>query len=814
MTEDPTDALLDAMTLAEQVALLSGEDFWSLPAIPRLGIGKLRVTDGPNGARGGGSLIGGVPSAAFPVGIALGATWDPGIVREIGQALAEEATSKGAHVLLGPTINIHRSVTNGRNFECYAEDPALAAALAVAYVEGLQSQGVAATPKHFAGNESEIERTTINSEIDERTLREVHLAPFEAVAKAGAWALMASYNRLNGTYTSEHPWLLTEVLRGDWGFDGLVMSDWFGSHSTAPTVNAGLDLEMPGPPRDRGPKLVAALEAGEVSAATVRERARAVLRLMRRTGALTAPMELRERADDRPAHRALIRRAGAEATVLLKNDGILPLGRDGRIAVIGPNARVAQIMGGGSAQLNPHYRVSPWDGLAAALGEDRLSFAEGCTNRRFEPLLEGGFAVEFFDSPDLSGPVRHRETMPEAQAFWFGAVGGGKVDPARYSARLTGRFTPAASGAYRVGAFAAGLVRVFLDGRLVADAWSGWTPGSTFFEEGCDEVVGTAELVAGRPAEVVIEFATKPARALAFAAFRVGIGMPLGDAEIAAAVEAARAADTALVFLGRNGEWDTEGSDLPGIALPGRQDELVAAVAAANPRTVVVLQTGGPAEMPWLDAVPAVLQAWYPGQEAGNAIADVLLGDVEPGGRLPQSFPRAWSDNPTASRDPEVYPGRDGRVRYAEGVFVGYRHYGRAGIAPLFPFGHGLGYTSFALESFGARPEGDTVAITATVRNTGARPGATVLQVYVADPESAVPRPPKELKAFLKLRLEPGEARDVALTLHPRDLAFWDAGRRAWRVEAGRFDILAGFSAADLPGRASITRDTDLTLAP
>jgi beta-glucosidase len=814
MTDAASDALLDAMTLAEQVALLSGEDFWSLPAIPRLGIGKLRVTDGPNGARGGGSLIGGVPSAAFPVGIALGATWDPQIVREVGRALAEEATSKGAHVLLGPTINIHRSVTNGRNFECYAEDPALTAALAVAYVEGLQSLGVAATPKHFAGNESEIERTTINSEIDERTLREVYLAPFEAVVKAGSWALMASYNRLNGTYTSEHRWLLAEVLRGDWGYDGLVMSDWFGSHSTAASVNAGLDLEMPGPPRDRGPKLVAAVEAGEVSAATVRERAGAVLRLMQRTGALAAPLELRERADDRPAHRALIRRAGAEAMVLLKNDGVLPLGRDGRIAVIGPNARVAQIMGGGSAQLNPHYRVSPWDGLAAAVGEDRLSFAEGCTNRRFEPLLGGDLAVEFFNSPDLSGPVRHRETMAGAQAFWFGAVGGGKVDPARYSARLTGRFTPAASGTHRVGAFAAGLVRVFVDGRLVADAWSGWRPGSTFFEEGCDEVVGTVELVAGRPSEVVIEFATRPARALRFAAFHVGIGMPPGDAEIAAAVAAARAADAALVFVGRNGEWDTEGSDLPGIALPGRQDELVAAVAAANPRTVVVLQTGGPVEMPWLDAVPAVLQAWYPGQEAGNAIADVLLGEAEPGGRLPQSFPRAWSDNPTASRDPEVYPGRDGRVRYAEGVFVGYRHYDRVGIAPLFAFGHGLGYTRFALESFAARPDGQDVTVTATLRNTGPRPGATVLQVYVADPESAVPRPPKELKAFAKVRLEPGEAREVALTLRPRDLAFWDAGRRVWRVEAGRFDILGGFSAADLPGRASITRDADLTLAP
>jgi beta-glucosidase len=804
MTE--IEAIADAMTLEEQVALLSGEDFWSLPAVPRVGLGKLRVTDGPNGARGGGSLIGGVRAAAFPVGIALGATWDPELVSEIGSALAAETRSKGAHVLLGPTINIHRSVTNGRNFECYSEDPVLTAELAVAYVEGLQGEGVAATPKHFAGNESELQRTTMSSEIDERTLREVYLLPFEAVVKrAGAWALMSSYNRLNGTYTSEHPWLLTEVLRGDWGYDGLVMSDWFGSHSTAPTVNAGLDLEMPGPARDRGAKLVAAVEAGEVAAATVRERVLNVLRLMQRTGALAAPVELRERADDRPEHRALIRRAGAEGAVLLKNDGILPLEGTGRIAVIGPNAKVAQIMGGGSAQLNAHYRVSPWEGLAAAVGEDRLSFAQGCTNHRFEPLLTGDFTAEFFDSPDLSGPVAHVEQMPEAQAFWFGAVGGGKVDPGRYSARLTGSFTPAESGVHRIGAFAAGLVRVHLDGRLVADAWSDWKPGSTFFEEGCDEVVGTAELTAGRAHEIVIEFATRPARLMTFAAFRVGIGKPLGDTEIAEAAEVARGAAAALVFVGRNGEWDTEGSDLQGIALPGRQDELVAAVAAANPRTVVVLQTGGPVEMPWIDQVAAVLQAWYPGQEAGNAIADVLTGAAEPGGRLPQTFPRAWADNPTASRDPEVYPGRDGRVRYAEGVFVGYRHYDRAGIAPLFPFGHGLGYTGFELSGFAAEPAGDGIAVRATVRNTGSRAGATVLQVYVGDKDSALPRPPKELKAFAKVRLRPGEARDVTLRLTPRDLAFYDPDAGCWRVEAGEFEVLAGFSAGDIRATATVT---------
>lgn len=813
------EELADRMTLEEQVSLLSGEDFWSLPAIDRLGIGKLRVTDGPNGARGGGSLIGGVKSAAFPVGIALGASWNVRLLNEIGTALAEEVKSKGAHVSLAPTVNLHRSVSNGRNFECYSEDPILTANLAVGYIEGLQGQGVSATIKHFAGNESEIERTTISSEIDERTLRELYLVPFEwAVKKAGTWGIMSSYNRLNGTFTSENPWLLDQVLRKEWHYDGVVMSDWFGSHSTAPTVNAGLDLEMPGPPRDRGEKLVAAVEAGEVSRETLRTRVLDVLRLMERTGALDDHSDWVERADDRAEHRALIRRAGAEGAVLLKNEGeLLPLSGAGKIAVIGPNAKVAQIMGGGSAQLNPHYRVSPWEGLVAALGEDRLSYATGARNNRFEPVLRGGFTADYFASEDLSGPAVFSETMDEAQAFWIGRVGGGLVDPLHFSARLTGRFTPEASGEHRVGIYSAGFSRVLVDGKLVADAWTNWSKGRTFFEEGCDEVVGTIWLEAGRSYEVVIEFATKAFATLGLAAFAAGIGLPLGDEAIAEAVEAARDAETALVFVGRNGEWDTEGSDLDSIVLPGRQDELIAAVAAVNPRTVVVLQTGGPVEMPWLGEVAAVLEAWYPGQEAGNAIADVLTGAAEPGGRLPQSFPVKWADNPTNSQDREIYPGLDGKVRYEEGVFIGYRHYDRHGIAPLFPFGFGLGYTSFAvsdLEVDASRLEADgKVSVSVTVENTGRRAGSEVVQVYVSAPDASVPRPAKELKAFEKVHLGPGERQRVTLELDDRAFAYYRTEAQHWLVEPGRYVIRVARNAAD-PGLAAEVSRQNRVLLP
>lgn len=794
--ETEIGALVDAMTLEEQVAILSGEDFWSLPAIPRLGIGKLRVTDGPNGARGGGSLIGGVTAAAFPVGIAIGATWDPALAREIGAALAEEVQSKGAHVALAPTINMQRSVTNGRNFECYSEDPELTAALAVGYVQGLQSKGVAATVKHFAGNESEIERTTISSDIDERALREIYLRPFEAaVTEGGAWAVMSGYNRLNGTYAAEHRWLLTEVLRGEWGFDGVVMSDWFGSRTTAPTVNAGLDLEMPGPTRDRGSKLVAAVEAGEVTRETVRERALAVLRLMARTGALHEDAPREERAEDRPEHRALIRRAGAAGMVLLRNEGLLPLSPEaGRVAVIGPNAAVARIMGGGSAQLNPHYAVSPLDGIVARLDEARVVHAPGCDNHRWEPLWQGAMEAEYFANRRLEGAPVHVEAMEAAQAFWVPPIAGGRVAPDDFSVRIRGRFTAAEGGLHRFGLHSAGLARMFVDGALVVDVWEDWRKGRTFFEEGCDEVVGEVTLDAGQEVEVVIEFAARDADNLLLSAFRAGIGRPLGAAEIAEAAEAARGAEVAVVCVGRSGEWDTEGSDLTDIRLPGRQDELVEAVIAANPRTVIVLQTGGPVEMPWAGQAAAILQAWYPGQECGNAIADVLFGAVEPGGRLPQTFPVRWEDNPTFRNDPEVYPGRAGHVRYAEGVVTGHRHYDAKGIAPLFPFGHGLGYTTFDMGGLELEG-GEGIAARAWVKNTGDRRGSTVVQLYLSAPGAGETRPLRELRAFRKVALEPGERAEVDFALPRRALARWDG---AWCVDAGRHRIALGFSATDL----------------
>ncbi|MBB4238437.1 beta-glucosidase [Rhizobium esperanzae] len=800
------DSILDQMTLEEQVSLLSGADFWTTVPVERLGVPKIKVTDGPNGVRGAGSLVAGVKATCFPVAIALGATWNPELVGQMGAALARQAKSKGAAVLLAPTVNIHRSGLNGRNFECYSEDPMLTSELAVAYIEGVQGEGIAATIKHFAGNESEIERQTMSSDIDERTLREIYLPPFEqAVRRAGVMAVMSSYNRLNGTYTSEHHWLLTEVLRQEWGFDGIVMSDWFGSHTTAETINAGLDLEMPGPARDRGEKLVAAVREGKVEAATVKAAARRMLLLLERVGAFEKTPDLTERAIDLPEDRALIRRLGAEGAVLLKNDGILPLAKTSldRIAVIGPNAATARVMGGGSAQIAAHYTVSPLEGIRAALANaNSISHAVGCSHNRLIDVFKGKITVEYFKGRGCKGNPLHVEIVDKGEFFWF-ELPSGDLDPADFSARMRMQFVPAESGDHVFGMTNAGLARLSVDGALTVDGHDGWTRGENYFGTANDEQRGTVALEAGRAYAVTIEYEPSIASAegINLIAVRFGVEKPLGEADIEAAVETARNADVALLFVGRDGEWDTEGLDLPDMRLPGRQEELIERVAAANANTVVVLQTGGPVEMPWLGKVRAVLQIWYPGQELGNAVADVLFGDVEPGGRLPQTFPKALADNSAITGDAAVYPGKDGHVRYAEGVFVGYRHHDTCAVEPLFPFGFGLGYTRFSwgeprLSAGEMGPDGVTISLDLT--NIGDRAGSELVQLYIRSPKTKVERPDKELRAFAKLSLQPGETGTAAMKIRPRDLAYFDVEAGAFRAEPGDYQLVVAANAADI----------------
>lgn len=805
------EALLGELTLAEKVSLLAGASFWLTTAVEQKGVPALKVSDGPNGARGDAFAGGSATSACFPVGIALASTWNTALVEQIGGALAEETRSKGARVLLAPTVNIHRSPLNGRNFECYSEDPYLSARLAVAYINGLQGKGVGATVKHFVCNDSEFERNTISSEVDERALREIYLPPFEAaVREAKTWAVMSAYNKINGVYADENAPLLLDILRGEWGFDGVVMSDWFGTKSTVDAANNGLDLEMPGPAAFRGAKLLEAVERGEVRPEAIDESARRVLRLLLRAGSFADPAIPPEQAIDRPEHRALIRRAAAEAIVLLKNDGgLLPLdpARLSTVAVIGPNAKTAQIMGGGSAQVNAHYAVSPFDGIAARAGEQvELSYELGCTNHKLTPRLDarqvqGGFVARYYANADLAGDVVYEEPAG-AEKAWMGQPLPG-VSSRSFSARIEGTFTPSETGAHTFGLASGGLSRLFVNGQPLVDNWTHQTRGGTYFGMGSNEETATVELVAGQPAQLRVEYSTQGAAGMM--AVRLGHLPPLAPNALERAATLAAQADAALVFVGLSGDWESEGFDRPDMELPGEQVALIERVAAANPRTVVVLQSGAPVRMPWLPKVAAVVEAWYGGQETGNAIADVLFGDVPASGKLTQTFPQRLEDNPAFVN----YPGENGRVRYGEGIFVGYRFYEKKDVAPLFPFGYGLSYTTFSygdlrLSADTLAPDG-SIEASIDVTNTGQRAGQEVAQLYVRDVQSHLARPHKELKGFAKLDLAPGETKTARFTLDRRALAYWDDGHRAWVAEAGEFEALAGASSADIRARAAFS---------
>lgn len=812
--------LVQQMTLEEKVSLLAGASFWYTVPVERLGIPAIKVSDGPNGARG--DVFGaGLTAACFPAGISLASTWNTELVGQIGQALAEEARSKGASVLLGPTVNIHRSPLNGRNFECFSEDPYLSSRLAVAYISGLQSRGVGATTKHFAGNNSEYERNTISSDISERALREIYLPTFEAAAKeADSWAVMSAYNKVNGTFAGEHHELLTQTLKEEWGWDGLVMSDWFGTNSTAPAVNGGMDLEMPGPANWRGDKLMQTVRSGEVSETVINAAAARVLNLIERTGAFEHPEIPEEQSLDLPQHRAVIRRAAAEGVVLLKNrDAVLPLEPQslGSIAVIGPNAKTAQIMGGGSAHVNAHYAITPWEGVVAVAGPGvRVGYAIGTANARYTPHVEmntiscttaegeqdGAFAAAYYGNPDLAGEALAHGLLLGAEPTWLGEVGPG-IDRRAFSARITGRYTPEESGLHTFGLLSAGRSRLHVNGKELIDNWSEQTPGQAFFGGGSAEKSVELKLTSGEPVELLIEYSSRGASIMPGA--RLGIAPTVPADSIAQAARLAAESDVALVFVGTTGEWESEGFDRADMELPGEQVALIEAVAAANPRTVVVVQTGSPIPMDWLGSPAAVLQGWFCGQECGNAIADVLFGKVDASGRLPQTFPQRLEDNPTYIN----YPGDNGRVVYGEGIFVGYRYYDKKRVTPLFPFGYGLSYTSYDYSNLrlGATSPaaGESLDVAVDVTNTGARAGQEVVQLYVRDPIAKLVRPEKELKAFAKVDLQPGETKTVRFTLDRRALAYYDDAPRRWVAEAGEFQVLVGRSAGEIRLTASFT---------
>ncbi len=777
----------DLLTVEQKVELLAGADVWHTAAFDDPAVPAIRMSDGPAGVRG--TSWTGAASASFPCGVALGATWDPELVRRIGHALGREARSKSAQVVLGPTVNLHRTPIGGRNFECMSEDPLLTAELAVAYVEGLQAEGVASCIKHFVGNDTEFERMTISSEIDERTLRELYLLPFEAAVKrAGVRAVMSGYNRLNGTFCGEHPWLLNEVLRGQWGFDGVVVSDWFGCHSAGESLLAGLDLEMPGPARQRGQHLLDEVRAGAVTEHDLDVAVGRLLGLAEWTGAAEA--DTAEQTADDPETREVIRAAATRAMVLLKNDdATLPLAPTvPRLALIGPYARFGRIQGGGSARVKPDHGRGPLEALAERLPD--VTFETGGTIAKYLPTMRGNFAVAFEDESGATG------TTDVSRLAWYWdkpPVTG--MSATRFSARVTGTFQPDHAGDWEIGLRAVGAAGVALDGETIVELAEPQR-GGAFFGIGSPEVRGTIQLE-DRPYEVTVDYPLgEPdlVRGLVVGARPV----PEGD-HLERASALAASADVAIVIVGTDDDWETEGEDRTSLALPGDQDDLVRTVVGANPRTVVVLNTGSPVTMPWLDDVPAVLQIWFPGQEIGDALADVLLGEQEPGGRLPITFPRQLEDTPAFAH----YPGADGRAEYGERLLVGHRWYDRQEIEPLFPFGFGLGYTTFELDApvvEGSAEHGASVEL--TVKNTGPRPGSEVVQVYVEPPDGDDDRPRRQLAGFRRVDLRDGGEERVHIDLDRRAFSSWIDGD--WVVQAGEYTVLVGRSSRDLQPVARI----------
>ena len=806
--ESEIERLVGALTLDEKASLTAGASMWYLPPVERLGLRALKMSDGPSGVRGD-SLIG-RRSLSLPCGMAVGSTWNPDLVRALGDVLAAEARSKGVHVVLGPTVCIVRTPLAGRTFESFSEDPLLTARIAGAYIEGVQAGGVACCIKHYACNDQEHERMTISAEVDERALREIHLVAFEhAVQEAGVWSLMTAYNKVNGVYCGEQPDLIDGVLRREWGFDGLVVSDWFGTHSTGAAARAGLDLEMPGPSAWLGPSLAAAVRDGQVDESTVDGQVRHVLRLMGRVGILGGGSDAPpgEKEEDDPTRRAVARRVAAEGTVLLVNDGVLPLDPADAsvrsVAVIGPNA--AQLaMGGGSSEVTPHRRRRVDEALAERLPGASVVSEVGCRIDRGLPaidlrlLADETLRIDYFDNADRAGAPVATESAHTARVLWIGPVRP-ELAIGRCSVRLSTTFVPDVSGAWRLGLESAGRSVLRLDGDVVVDN-SEPVRGSGFYGAGSEPVEVTLDLAAGRSYALTVEVWPRSSSSPIMGA-RIGASPPDTGDEFERAVAAAAEADVAVVVVGSNAQWESEGHDRPDLSLPGRQRELVEAVLEANRRTVVVVNAGSPVEMPWASRAGAVLMTWYPGEEGADALADMLVGLAEPSGRLPVTFPARVEDGPAGlGVEGDRYPGVEGKVVYGEGVLVGYRFYETTRLAPLFPFGFGLSYGDVAFDDV----QVDADVVTVTLVNNGSRQGTEVVQVYVRAPESLVRRPDRELAGFTKVVLEAGARSTVRVPLGARALRYWDVDTHAWRTDPGRYEVLVGTSSRDIRASAEI----------
>lgn len=800
------ETLLKELTLEEKVSLLSGEDFWTLPAIPRLGIPKLVVADGPTGFRSSNSE----PATVFPVGVALAACWDPGLAKATGRAIGLETIAHKVDVLLAPAVNIQRTPVGGRNFETYSEDPFLASEVAIGYVEGVQSVGVGTSLKHFVANNQEHERMRASSNVGVRAMREIYLSAFESVVRqAKPWTVMGAYNKVNGTFACEHDELLNRILKDEWGFDGVVVSDWGATHSTDDAANHGLDLEMPGPPRHFGSKLVEAVEAGRVSRETLDDHVRRVLRLIERCGLLDGNPKSRAATPSLDEQRKLARQVATEGIVLLRNEGgVLPLPAQTKsLAVIGALAQVPAIQGGGSSYVTPERVVTPLDGLFEAFGSHtEICFERGIDHEPKPPVIDGrllsptldgserGLRAHYFDGADLSGELVLEETDWRLCKLGFGAAA--QTSGMAFSVEWDGWFTPRYSGEHFIEiTHSSPDVELEIDNKLLVGRDTPRERIMLYMIIPLNKRFASVHLEAGLAYSIRIRYNQPSEEAIrSFNRFSVNMREPEPDRE--AAVSAARRASAAVIFVGPGTTAESEGHDRHDMALSAGQNQLVEDVAAANARTIVIVNSGSPVEMPWADKVAAIVQVWLPGQEGGGALADILSGKVSPGGKLPMTLPVRYEDNPSFVH----YPGGLD-TDYGEGIFVGYRYYDKKKIKPLFPFGHGLSYGQFTLSALSAPSRlqsGEQCTVKVKVTNSGKVRASETVQVYVEDRATQEAMPVRQLRGFQKVFLAPGDSSTLDISLPGRAFSWFNPANQAWETTPGNYVLHVGVSSRDL----------------
>ncbi|KAI0068485.1 beta-glucosidase [Artomyces pyxidatus] len=833
------DDVVEKLTTEEAIALIGGVGFWHTHAVPRLGIPAVKVSDGPNGVRGNHFFMG-TPAKCLPSATALGSTWDTALIQEVGlKLLAEEAKLRAASILLAPTCNIQRNPLGGRSFESFSEDPLLSGLIASAYVNGVQSGGIGVAIKHFVGNDKENDRMGYDSVVSERALREVYLMPFMLAERfAHPWSVMTAYNRVNGTHVSENPHLLRDVMRKEWGFQGMVMSDWFGMYSVDHGINAGLDLEMPGINKWRTYEYVSrSIQAKKVTVRTVKERARTVLELVQKC-AKGAPEVLdgdglehtRESAEDT----ALMRKVAGESIVLLKNDaGLLPLEPQNlkKIAIIGGNAKALVLSGGGSASLKPSYFISPYDGIVNALPKGvEVTYSEGARAFMTMPSLDFDIVTDKGERGWVGTWHKHEhdesmtvveepvatQVIDETRIFVSLSAPAGITR--RWTLKLRGQLVPRAQDTtFEFGMSVSGRAKLWVDDKLVIDNWTRQRRGEEFFGCGSLEEKGTVDLKAGKSHSIYVEFCNVRGPADTDedeAVMDANAGVRLGGAAVQdpnaameEAIQLAKDADVVIAVVGLNGDWETEGYDRTTLALPGRTDELIEKVSKVNPKTIVVTQSGSSITMPWASSVPSIVHSWYLGNATGAAIADVLFGKINPSGKLSLTFPKRVEDVPSFGH----FNVDDGKVRYAEGIFVGYKHYLHRNITPEFAFGHGLSYTTYEYSdleiSKATYKAGDIEAtVSLKLKNTGAVAGSEIVQLYVTWPTtSELSHPPLTLKSFAKVPLNPGESTVVKLPLDKYAVSSWNEKLERWTVEKGGYKVSVGASTQVLPLVGTLT---------